>query len=62
MIELEERYLIVKLKYLHEEGEQYIRENYGHCIVDGIVVEKDWPEYDPTVNLILERAYEEASD
>jgi len=52
---LEERYLVIKMKDLHEEGEQLIREMFGSLLVDGVVIEQDWPEYQPTVDLLMER-------
>lgn len=52
---LEERYIVIKLKNLHEEGEEYIRNNYGPCLVDCLVIESDWPEYRPALELLSKR-------
>jgi hypothetical protein len=48
----EERYIVVKLKHLRANGqESAMREwlrNYQIPTVDCLVVEHDWPEYEPT--------------
>lgn len=47
--ELEERYIVVKLKHLDGATKDYLRmilKNSAIPTVDCIVVEQDWPEYE----------------
>lgn len=67
MTHLEERYVVLKLSMIPREKQihmmSYLR---GLGVLDsqvrGLVIEEDWPEYDATMNLLLERINEEASD
>lgn len=56
---LEARYIVIKLKHLDELEKSDLR-NYidimGIPTVDCVVVEADWPEYQPTVDAILARS------
>lgn len=55
---LEERYIVVKIKDLPQSVymniESYLA-NMKIRKIDCVVIEEDWPEYDPTVNLLWER-------
>ena len=61
---LEERYIVIKLKYLNKidpsKGiEGAIRKLGQGAMVDCVVVEEDWPEYKPTVDAIMTRVTKE---
>lgn len=64
--ELEERYLVVKISDLTPSERLFIEDYLWDreiATVAGIVIEDDWPEYQPTKDLLLGRiAREEASD
>jgi hypothetical protein len=60
-MELEERYIVFKIKRL-TEGERARLEDFIYwnniesaCYVPCLVIEKDWPEYEPTLALLSER-------
>lgn len=55
---LEERYIVIKRSHITDYVEARLREfieEHGIGTVDCVVIEEDWPEYDPTVNLLWER-------
>ncbi len=62
----EERYVVVKIKHLRAVGqENAMREwlrNYQVQTVDCVVVESDWPEYEPTWAAIQARVVGETGD
>lgn len=59
--EREERYLVIKISKLNPDPETRaaqaaaIRAFYGDALVDCVVVEADWPEYEPTWRTIEAR-------
>ena len=56
MIDLEERYLVVKASHLNDQQigalEAVVRENAIPTIT-GLVVEKDWPIYDVAAYMVV---------
>lgn len=55
---LEERYVVIKLSKLSDDQRDQLFYTLGVeniSTVDCVVIEEDWPEYDPTVNLLWER-------
>lgn len=56
--EREERYIVIKRKHLTNGHEAFIRgylEQIGVGIVEGAVVERDWPEYETVWSMIEAR-------
>lgn len=43
--EREERYIVLKLKRLPKDEVEYLRDCHPKAIVECVVVESDWPEY-----------------
>lgn len=60
---LEERYVVVKLADLQPHQRRalvgYIKETLKVRTRDCVVIEEDWPEYKPTVDLLMERLNEQ---
>ena len=58
----EERYIVIKIKrlsddpYARERIVERIKNEAGGAVVDCLVIEADWPEYEPTWNSIQSRA------
>ena len=55
---LEYRYIVIKAKDLTPIQLEEIEDNLRHWKVpqvDCVVIEEDWPEYQPTVDLLWER-------
>lgn len=53
---LEARYVVFKLKDLEGCGEWMLDELLNHVPQpDCVVIESDWPEYKPTVDLLMKR-------
>lgn len=55
---LEERYIVIKKTHLTPDQYADLKITLGYLginTVDCVVIEEDWPEYDPTVNLLWER-------
>jgi len=53
--EWEERYIVLKSSRLSYEQVSNIARLYGDASVTGVVVEKDWPEYEPVWSMIRDR-------
>ena len=56
--EREERYIVIKRKYLSEQQERDLREGMrlrGIGTVECVVVESDWPEYETVWKMIEDR-------
>lgn len=54
----EERYIVIKRKRLRGDAERAIRKQlivFGVPLVDCVVVEKDWPEYETVWKMIQDR-------
>lgn len=59
---LEERYIVIKIKHLdagQREGLYFIMADLDIPSVDSVVIEEDWPEYKPTVDLLMKRVNNE---
>ncbi len=41
----EDRYIVLKLKRLPKEEADYLRDCHKNAMVESVVVESDWPEY-----------------
>ena len=41
----EDRYIVLKLKRLPKDEAEYLRDCHPKAMVEGVVVEHDWPEY-----------------
>jgi hypothetical protein len=54
----EERYIVFKLKDLTED-EILNLYSYNHAMVEGVVVESDWPEYEIVWKMIEDRVKKE---
>ncbi|ODU36613.1 MAG: hypothetical protein ABS88_00030 [Sphingopyxis sp. SCN 67-31] len=57
-LEREERYIVIKRKHLEEEQERGLRMMLGLNgikLIDAVVVEADWPEYEPVWKMIEDR-------
>lgn len=55
---LEPRYFVFKISHLTDTQRRFMIEAIEGMdlpTVDCVVIEEDWPEYDPTVNLLWER-------
>ena len=53
---LEARYVVFKIDDLIGCGEWMLDDLIDHVPqVEGVIIEKDWPEYQPTVDLLMER-------
>jgi len=65
--ERDERYLVIKLnKLADDQGDGMTREeqiyriaHFGKALVDCVVVERDWPEYEQTWAAIEQRCVKE---
>jgi hypothetical protein len=62
MEELELRYIAIKLSELNETQKAMVNDllNAGVCPITGVVIEKDWPEYGPTVEALKTRITKES--
>ena len=60
--ELEERYIVLKLSRMNDEQVKQVNKIAGNARVDSVVVEEDWPEYEPTVDSILDRVAKQQDD
>lgn len=58
----EERYFVIKQKYLDGDQYQAIMEIAGHAFVKAAVVETDWPEYEHVWKMIERRVSQSGSD
>lgn len=57
---LEERYVIIKIKHLTEAQAKAVREvlqEHKIKTVDALVLEADWPEYQPIVSTLFKRRW-----
>lgn len=64
---LEERYVVLKLNRMTMRQKAFLKKflsdtGIEHCKVDGVVIEEDWPEYRPVIDMIFGRLSREASD
>lgn len=60
-MELEDRYIVIKKTRLTPDQYADLQITLGYLgipTVDCVIIEKDWPEYDATVNLLWERINE----
>ena len=69
--EREERYMVVKLSRLSEEFNEdgmqradviYRNAHFGKALVDCVVIEKDWPEYEIVWKMLEERFQRESNE
>lgn len=59
---LEDRYLVIKIDKLTRSEEDALHQEFGHKMVDCVVIESDWPEYTPVVDMLFGRIDREASN
>lgn len=51
----EERYIVLKVNRLCDEDYFAVKGIYDHAMVEGVVVESDWPEYEKVWKMIEDR-------
>jgi len=53
--EREERYIVLKLNRLAKDETEYLRDCQSKAMVECLVIESDWPEYEPAWQMIERR-------